>query len=117
MTIADLATWLLDPDDGPIAVDEARADAILSPPPGHFDKSPLAEALREMATQALAECDAKRQIVERWRELADEVAAAEDRDDPDAAPVATEFAYEQVCLALAQPYAGRPGWRDEWRTP
>lgn len=126
---ADLAAWLV-ADDGPIATDEARARAAQPGPWDVFDSDmPGEHTVRHrnpngtpdphrvatttglhcaaldaehIATwdpdRVLAECAAKRQIIEAtW-------------GGPD-----HEQMWEHAVRALAQPYAGRPGWRDEWR--
>ncbi len=45
--------------------------------------------------RVLAECESKRRIVAEWRE-------------------GDQIAMRPVLIALARPYAGRPGWSDEW---
>lgn len=64
--------------------------------------------------RVMVEVEAKRRILDRYVELMAEVAHWRARGDEDAAPVATAWAYEQVVDLLALPYAGRPGYREEW---
>lgn len=62
--------------------------------------------------RVLAECAAKRQIIETCQhghELLEQ-----DPNDPEI--VGWSDGLSDAVRALAQPYAGRPGWRDEWRT-
>lgn len=97
---ADLAAWLL-ADDGPIAHDERTGRAageILGIP--HWGGG----------GRVLAECAAKRAIIEDCR---DEIAEHHPDHFPDDL---THHLARRTLLTLAQPYAGRPGWRDEWRT-
>jgi hypothetical protein len=132
---ADLAAWLL-ADDGPIAEDErvARAAQIKGhrdwrTEPGQLGELEVIDDAGRVVVQerafvseagiarhiarwdparVLAECAAKRAVVEAYRRSAEEhftdYAAGE------------YAAWESAALALAQPYAGRPGWREEWRT-
>jgi hypothetical protein len=115
--IDDLVAWLRTQLDA----DEARADAALHPPPGYYDKSPLADTLREMAMQALDEVEAKRKIVEmhrgsRGRE--DGLHECPRLDvDPDDGERTQRTGFASPCptmLVLTSVYAGRPGWRPEW---
>jgi hypothetical protein len=80
---------------------EADADAILIPPPGYYDKGWQADKLREFATRMLDDIEAKRAILDwalTWLER-------------DCAPWNAD-----LIRMLAQPYAGREGWREEWRS-
>jgi hypothetical protein len=89
----DLVTWLR----AQLDVDEAEADTVLSPPPGHYDKGWQADKLREYAMRELAEVDAKRRIIDEAVRLAG---------------YDGEFQFLEM---LALPYADRPGYREEWR--
>jgi len=65
-----------------------------------------AHIARHDPARVLAECAAKRQIVElAWDHFGDPEFAG-----------GMEYAHEQVVAILAQPYRDRPGWRDEWAT-
>jgi hypothetical protein len=88
-----LVTWLREQFD----IDEAGADAILSPPPGYYDKGWQADKLREFAARQLAEVEAKRRILD------------------EAVRLMTYDGEFQFLELLAEPYAERPGWREEWR--
>jgi hypothetical protein len=129
----DLAAWLLEQ----IAEDEAPARAFLNACP---DGDPVAEAtvysdryddLTEMATahldrwgakRVLAECDAKRQLVElhKSEDVDGRLTDGEEitvlccvvcRDE-------NGMREEEPCPTLrllALPHADRPGYREEWR--
>ena len=56
----------------------------------------------------LAECEAKRRIVE-------DAIAADDHDPSDAYADGYRCALERVCEILALPYADHPDHRQEWR--
>lgn len=100
----DLIAWLR----AQLAVDESDAHAFLASVP---PDSGAADWMR----QILVDVDAKLRILDRWAELHSEVLDALDRDDYDAAPTGSEFAYEQVAKELAVPYAALPGYREEWK--
>lgn len=132
MTTADLASWLLS-DEGPIAEDEADARAALQPgrkwaaedrgvitawDEGDWTqwrptdtKAISYHIARWDPARVLAECAAKRRAVELARDALGEVVGdpyrAEELDRSD------ELAHATL-LALAQPYAARSGWREEW---
>lgn len=62
--------------------------------------------------RVLAEVEAKRRIIERYEDC---LARQEDPDYSSIAAHGQAAEYEDwVIPALAQPYAGRPGWREEW---
>jgi hypothetical protein len=126
---ADLAAWLL-ADDGPIAEDERVAQAALARtrrwPKGDrpweraafrasIEPGP-AGVLERMAAfgdpdRVLAECDAKRKIIEHH--------CPANPEDPPGDRHCLGCADMLPCptlMYLAQPYAGRPGWREEWGT-
>ena len=66
----------------------------------------------------LAECKAKRRIVEMYEE-ADREAWAAARSDPSGPPPPTQFVASALRLALqelALPYVDQPGFRREWRS-
>ena len=63
--------------------------------------------------RVLAECAAKRAIVEAYRaELAMDY--LRERDGHPHGPATPYLA--GVVRILSRPYAGRPGWREEWGT-
>lgn len=113
----DLAAWLLS-DDGPIAAREAEGRALLGVAqhtslelqepkllgrymPG-WHSWPDVERLCE---RVLAECAAQRRIIAKFDTVTEPY-------DPDYWGALAE------CIELlAQPYAGRPGWRNEWALP
>jgi len=103
--MTDLAAWLLEQiaEDERVARD-AGADAMMGGrwkayPEGAYNE--LQSTVLASSRRVLAECAAKRAIVERYVYLADH------GDSGDA---------RWVLAALAQPYRDRPGWRDEWAT-
>jgi hypothetical protein len=119
---ADLAAWLL---AGPIAEDERRAQAWqdadqqagMSAPWGglepYGDLGDLEAAAIWRPARVLAECAAKRAIVEAYRaELLNDEARAAGGHDP--GPATAYLA--GVVRILGRVYAGRPGWREEWAT-
>jgi hypothetical protein len=98
-----------------IAEDEAQAKLSVA----HNAQNPNlripSDWIEQVADRVLAECEAKRRIVEAA--LAD--FAADDAKDPDPTTRsfnagAAFFAHNAV-LALALPYAAHPDYRDEWR--
>lgn len=62
--------------------------------------------------RVLAECAAKRKIIEAWRDADRDAADPEYEAEQQVAAITSAF--DDALLALAQPYAGRPGWRPEW---
>jgi hypothetical protein len=140
---ADLASWLL-ADDGPIAEDERVANAALARtrrwPKGDapwehaalrasLDPGP-AGVLDRMATfgdpaRVLAECAAKRAVVKLHGERGYHHVPPDFRTAPTGCAVCVEWRDDSTgessgpwpcptLLAIARPYAGRPGWREEW---
>lgn len=124
---ADLAAWLV-ADDGPIADDERVANAALARtrrwPKGDapwenaalqasIDPGPAGVLARMAAfgdpARVLGECAAKRQVI---AECLDRLLSSDAENFPD--DLAPDLA-GRILRALAQPYAGRPGWREEWR--
>lgn len=108
----ELADWLL----GRIAEDEHAARSVLGDPgiDGLLTtgEGPIADHVaRWDPERVLAECQAKRLIVEGFRE-ADELADDAPAHSADAAVVG---AWESVLRLLALPYADRPAYRTEWR--
>ena len=59
--------------------------------------------------RVLAECEAKRRIVAEWQGAQAEAAAG------DASGRIAVFALSLAMMAIAIPYADRPGFREEWR--
>ncbi|MCZ7376532.1 DUF6221 family protein [Micromonospora sp. WMMC250] len=59
---------------------------------------------RHDPARVLAEVDAKRRILDRWKDSQD-----------NALPPEALLALDEVVKLLALPYADRPGYRDEWR--
>lgn len=62
----------------------------------------LEHIVRWDPARVLAEVAAKRAVLDAWQRQIDD-------DDPE-----VYLAGDVIPLALAQPYAGRPGWQDEW---
>jgi hypothetical protein len=61
-----------------------------------------------------AEVEAKRQVLALYADAVDRVRNPVSADARTAARVA-QYELEQVITALAQPYAGQDGWREEWQ--
>jgi hypothetical protein len=78
-----------------VAVDHAR------PPEGACGGSDSAHIARWDPVRVLAECDAKRRIIELQR--------SDLRDDPE------DWEADEVLRLLALPYADHPDYRAEWR--
>lgn len=104
----DLAEFLL----ARIAEDEADIGHEASP----ADYCDAVEGIHLSARRALAECEAKRRIVEGWRRL-----DAEDYGEFvvgggwDPGIDYASDALEHAMRALALPYADHPDYREEWR--
>jgi hypothetical protein len=65
--------------------------------------------------RVLAECAAKRAVVEEWQAAVAEFEAGPQHYGEEALVNETVMtALGPVVRILAQPYAGRPGWREEW---
>jgi hypothetical protein len=115
---ADLAAWLL-ADDGPIAEDERWArDALMKGDWNgamrlHDYREPVGQHIaRWNPARVLAECAAKRIIIRETAGAGDAVAVHPNPADVE--PWAESM--DIILRALAEPYAGRAGWRDEWAT-
>jgi hypothetical protein len=65
-------------------------------------------------SRVLAECEAKRRIVERYRHEAD-VTARTPASGLKTPQEARSGALGEACLLLALPYADHPDYRPEWR--
>lgn len=67
--------------------------------------------------QALAEVAAKRAILAKWHAITATEIEATAKGWSNVADLAAEklAVLYPVVLLLAQPWAGRPGWRDEWQ--
>lgn len=107
--MTDLASWLL----ARIAEDEAAAREDPHP---SFDPGPLLwyidyGDIRISTARVLAECAAKRAIVDDYRE-AEQLCG---RDHNEAGWSAAASALERVVHLLAQPYAGADGWDEAWK--
>lgn len=64
-------------------------------------------------SRVLAECDAKRKIVEHAQTIAAEVR----EDGSNVLLYGQHLALQTVLKQLALPYADRPGYRQEWQQP
>jgi hypothetical protein len=64
---------------------------------------------RHDPARVLVECEAKRRIVEEWREA--DAYYASDKD----APAGELYGLETAIKHLASVYAGHPDYREEWR--
>lgn len=64
--------------------------------------------------RVLAECAARRAIVEHYQQAVAAVHRAGDIEEEWGARAYRDGMQDAVGL-LAQPFAGRPGWRDEWK--
>lgn len=63
--------------------------------------------------RVLAEVEAKRRVLDRYE---DALARCDDPDESQLAAGIQVSEYEDwIIPQLAQPYAGQPGWREEWR--
>jgi hypothetical protein len=114
----DLAAWLL-ADDGPIAEDERVAREASDGPDGSLSVDGPgwpAHIARWDPARVLAECAAKRAIVEAHRSRPFEFChtCLELRPERQGEQITRAYAPCPTLLALAQPFAGRSGWRDEW---
>lgn len=89
---SDLAAWLLEQIDW-------TADEVARP---------IYETHRDVALLLLSECDAKRRIVEMHGALGHAPCDAHD--------ASLRSIHCDTLLLLALPYAGRPGYREEWRS-
>lgn len=103
-TVEQLVDWLLEQ----IAADEAEVHRFKeSKPENHtglgVEYSGEYITVNFLANHILAECAAKRAIIR--------FAAARDEEAFDSEP----WIAERVLLLLASPYAGRPGFLDEWK--
>lgn len=99
MTAPDLASWLLEQIADDEAVDWHDRDCSTAcPPPGPFPCDCGVPA------RVLADCAAKRAIVEECEEL------LYNGDGGGTDPCA-----DRVLTLLALPYADQPGYRPEWR--
>ena len=78
-------------------------------------KSQSEHIARHDPARVLAEVEAKRRILDGWRE-ADREAHVDDGDERVAALMQGRLlAYQAVTRRLGLPYADRPGYREEWR--
>jgi hypothetical protein len=122
----DLAAWLL-ADDGPIAAREAEVCALLriaqetslelKEPnllgrhmPGWHSWPDVEQLCQDM----LAECAAKRAIVELHRPSRRVVEVGHEANWVDACPTCDEPAPCETLRLIGSLHVGREGWRDEW---
>lgn len=84
---------------------------------GEIGGNQLAHVNRWDPARVLAECAAKRNIVEHWRTWAQPEPDGPDkgRVRTDAWAEATRFEVLMDLYQLAQPYADHPDFREEWR--
>jgi hypothetical protein len=99
-----------------LEVAEAEAYAILEPPPGYYDKGWQADKLREFANRQLDEVEAKAKAKRRiLGEAAEAIAEFERTDVVGGWPNIGKMQLARIMIEhMAQPYAGRDGWRTEW---
>jgi hypothetical protein len=101
--LPDWATYVVPPDsEGSEGIEPANAEHI-----ARWDPA-----------RVLAEVEAKRQVLEAMEDQAREHLNTI-CNDPEAEGryvQRAEFYRQEVARLLAQPYAGQPGWREEWRT-
>ncbi len=72
--------------------------------------------VEQALVERLAEVAAKRAVLDAYAEAEHLQRVGWDNDEPSKYEyMAREEALEKVVRLLAQPYAGRPGWREEWR--
>jgi len=83
--------------------EEAEADAVLFPPPGHYDKSAHADTVREWARHRMASIEAIRWVLEMEHEFG-----------MDSDLQGAEQVWQIAVCRLAQQYEGREDWRTEW---
>jgi hypothetical protein len=96
--LPDWATYVVPPDsEGSEGIEPANAEHI-----ARWDPA-----------RVLAEVDAKRRILDRYED------ALARQQDPEHSQIAAHIQAEEyedwIILALAQPYAGQDGWREEWQ--
>lgn len=79
---------------------------------GWFDDDPIRPTEAEHIARwdparVLAEVQAKQRILDPWL-------PEDQRDSVDDEVIHYQLALDDVIRLLAQPYAGQPGWREEW---
>lgn len=68
--------------------------------------------------RVLGEVEAKRRVLDEYTRACHMERVTHENDDPGKWEwLARSEALERVVQLLAQPYAGRPGWREEWAEP
>jgi len=107
--MTDLAAWLLEQVDA----DEAEARGVLTQ---RWDaisfhdeaRDDIPHIVRWSPARVLAECAAKRRLVQQLQEVSY-------GDGPESDSIhGQRQALEWAVAFLAQPYRDREGWRDEW---
>lgn len=116
-----LTEWLLEQ----IEADEAMARAVLTARFGwasvdFHGAECAAHGARWDPARVLAECAAKRAIVEMWAEAVTDDDGTDDSEETlrftiDEQHTGVVVALRDVIRALASVYADRPGWQEEWR--
>lgn len=113
----ELITWLraqLDEDKGKVAAMEREAKRVQTAPifQGHPPNWLAGVDIFVSPKRWHDEIEAKRRILGRYED------ALARQHDPEYSQIAARAQVEEyegwVIPALAQPYAGRPGWREEW---
>lgn len=93
-------------------------EAFGDPTELHLAEHYFGPGARALLERQLPEVEAKRRILDEIVDEANGLDASVDLDrrigirDVSAEP----FLGDQLVKLFAQPYAGRPGWREEWRT-
>lgn len=100
------ASWSIRNDDEIEGVAEATGPAQAE----HIARWDPARVLAEVKT-GRADIDAKRRVVREYQRL-----ARLERGKPSDLYFAGWVVAEKIVKMLAQSYAGRPGWREEWRS-
>jgi hypothetical protein len=109
MEFSDLAEWLREQ----IAEDRRTAKQLLHPSAYGVEGIPKL-ALEWGRIRILAECDAKERIIGAYDARHGRVSFGDWESCSDECPVVV---LDGVLRLLAQPYAERPGYREEWALP
>lgn len=118
--MSDLVTWLR----AQLDEDERVVRQLLAEPGGFYIEAETpdvnvmsigAYTARWEPKRMLAEVEAKRRILDDYADADHLQRVGWENDEPSKFEYAArEEALEKVVKLLAQPYAGRPGWREEW---